>query len=331
MYVSYPIYFPGQYATDGRLQWYATASTKDLIMTAEELYNNQDASMSDFDAEGLSVTVLFTSDDFKEGSMTSYLVRGMAYATVKYESFTPEVSTIHAMLTVNGKAVSDGNHTSTDGRFMLELNDGNRWILYSSDVSMALYYVPAQPNEPNKLRANVTFNCTLRAALVPYDEDNTLFAEAVTLLDAHAGSYPIKGEAQAWINSTDNKMGSYDLSWYTAGNTSVELLHYALAHHQDLLSSEMMTGVFLSSPTKGDMQLVIGNKWNLVEDALPDFDWVPAPSTITSEVELEWIEYYLELEIADKLENVAGTSVYFGAKNLMAYAQLCLVASQIGR
>ena len=27
-------------------------------------------------------------------------------------------------------------------------------------------------------------------------------------------------------------MGSYDLSWYTAGNTSVELLHYALAHHQ---------------------------------------------------------------------------------------------------
>ena len=48
------------------------------------------------------------------------------------------------------QAVSDGNHTSTDGRFMLELNDGNRWILYSSDVSMALYYVPAQPNEPNK-------------------------------------------------------------------------------------------------------------------------------------------------------------------------------------
>ena len=45
----------------------------------------------------------------------------------------------------------------------------------------------------------------------------------------------------------------------------------------------------------------------------------------------EWIEYYLESEIADSLDNVAGTSVYFGAKNLMAYAQLCLVASQIGR
>ena len=45
----------------------------------------------------------------------------------------------------------------------------------------------------------------------------------------------------------------------------------------------------------------------------------------------EWIEYYLESEIAASLDNVAGTSVYFGAKNLMAYAQLCLVASQIGR
>lgn len=31
------------------------------------------------------------------------------------------------------------------------------------------------------------------------------------------------------------------------------------------------------------------------------------------------------------LAAVAGWSVYFGAKNLMAYAQLCLVAEAIGR
>lgn len=35
MYVSHPSYFPGQYASDGRLKWYATSSNKDLIMTAE--------------------------------------------------------------------------------------------------------------------------------------------------------------------------------------------------------------------------------------------------------------------------------------------------------
>ncbi|CAM9191796.1 unnamed protein product, partial [Hapterophycus canaliculatus] len=44
-----------------------------------------------------------------------------------------------------------------------------------------------------------------------------------------------------------------------------------------------------------------------------------------------WIEYYLESEIAAPLDNVAGSSVYFGAKNLMAYAQLCLVAEEMGR
>ncbi len=31
------------------------------------------------------------------------------------------------------------------------------------------------------------------------------------------------------------------------------------------------------------------------------------------------------------LDNVAGSSVYFGAKNLMAYAQLCLIADEMER
>ena len=46
-----------------------------------------------------------------------------------------------------------------------------------------------------------------------------------------------------------------------------------------------------------------------------------------------WIEHHLEEEIEQPLyiDVVAGWSVYFGAKNLMAYAQLCLVAEAIGR
>lgn len=45
----------------------------------------------------------------------------------------------------------------------------------------------------------------------------------------------------------------------------------------------------------------------------------------------QWIEYYLAIEIAVPLDNVAGSSVYFGAKNLMAYAQLCLIAAEMER
>lgn len=44
-----------------------------------------------------------------------------------------------------------------------------------------------------------------------------------------------------------------------------------------------------------------------------------------------WIEHHLEKEIPVPLDNVAEGSVYFGAKNLMAYAQLCLVARELGR
>ncbi|CAM9161037.1 unnamed protein product, partial [Hapterophycus canaliculatus] len=46
-----------------------------------------------------------------------------------------------------------------------------------------------------------------------------------------------------------------------------------------------------------------------------------------------WITYYLEAEIPVPFirDTVAGGSVYFGAKHLMAYAQLCLVAAELGR
>ena len=45
----------------------------------------------------------------------------------------------------------------------------------------------------------------------------------------------------------------------------------------------------------------------------------------------DWINHFLEEEISQPLDNVAGVSVYFGAKNLMAYAQLCLIAGEVGR
>ena len=39
----------------------------------------------------------------------------------------------------------------------------------------------------------------------------------------------------------------------------------------------------------------------------------------------------MESEINVPLDNFAGDSVYFGAKHLMAYAQLCLIAEETGR
>lgn len=43
------------------------------------------------------------------------------------------------------------------------------------------------------------------------------------------------------------------------------------------------------------------------------------------------MDFYLESEINVPLDNVAGSSIYFGAKHLMAYAQLCLIADEMER
>lgn len=41
------------------------------------------------------------------------------------------------------------NHTSSDGTFKIELNDGSTWMLYSSNTDIEFYYAPAEPNQPN--------------------------------------------------------------------------------------------------------------------------------------------------------------------------------------
>lgn len=50
-------------------------------------------------------------------------------------------------------------------------------------------------------------------------------------------------------------------------------------------STVTRTGLFLSSPTKGNMELVTGKIWEIKENDLPEFEWIPSLSEITSDVE----------------------------------------------
>ena len=47
------------------------------------------------------------------------------------------------------QSASDGVHTNSRGRFMLELNDGSTWIVYSSNKELELAYVPATSDKPS--------------------------------------------------------------------------------------------------------------------------------------------------------------------------------------
>jgi len=41
------------------------------------------------------------------------------------------------------------DHASADGRFVMDLEDGTTWILYSSDPTIELRHVPASDGLPS--------------------------------------------------------------------------------------------------------------------------------------------------------------------------------------
>ena len=73
------------------------------------------------DADHFSATVRW------EFGMEAPIVRGMPYATMKYEGATPVLQGINAILDFNGAL-----DPVTDTRFEVELNSGEIWIIYTS-------------------------------------------------------------------------------------------------------------------------------------------------------------------------------------------------------
>ena len=60
--------------------------------------------------------------------MDAILVRGQPYQMVVYRGLAPVVSTVHAVLTINGAAAPPGR-TVTGTRFVLGLNSGATWTV----------------------------------------------------------------------------------------------------------------------------------------------------------------------------------------------------------
>ena len=77
----------------------------------------------------LSVTMRWTNE--YQSYMEVPLVRGMAYVTIFYNNMVPTISTIHAILNVNGQSFSPGTEFSGQ-KFDFEMNNGQKWNLYTS-------------------------------------------------------------------------------------------------------------------------------------------------------------------------------------------------------
>ena len=62
----------------------------------------------------------------RASTMDAILARGQPYQTVVYRNLAPMISTVHAVLTINGAAATPGTAV-TGTRFVLALNSGATW------------------------------------------------------------------------------------------------------------------------------------------------------------------------------------------------------------
>lgn len=82
-------------------------------------------------ADKLSVTMEYTKGS---GKMTTPLVHGMGMVSGVFESLTPYLKTVHSILSVKlaDESIHYSDETLVSYRFIIALNSGRYWILYTS-------------------------------------------------------------------------------------------------------------------------------------------------------------------------------------------------------
>ena len=256
--------------------------------------------------EGLGSRSLIERDHF--GATMNYetgleipLVRGMPYATFKYNGITPNLESVHSVLSVNG-----GMESSVTGtKFNIELNNGHIWIMYtSSDITINW--------SGSVVTASAPFTGTMRLAVMVDGVDESE-------LDTYAGKVPIGGSIEA-VASGDSS--DITINWKSEGNG--DLLMVALPHHMDVLSNPL-TASYKLNGVRGDMKGIVGETWLMTEELTP-IEWF-APGGVDSS--------YTESIRAALNEDVVGNDVvagdpYFGGKQMAKLARLALIAEDLG-
>ncbi len=259
----------------------------------------------------LSVTVRWNQAGSSAGYMEAPLVRGMPYLTASYDGLTPEVSTIHALLSINGNNV---NAEVTGDRFILELNNGQTWILYTSEVTTFSI-------SNNTLTAAGPINGSVRIAVL---QGNGVTSNE-TLLDTHASVVPVGGDVDAIsVGNSAELVFDWKAETLTGSATSAEsLLLCALPHHVPVLQETPESNVTYTT-IKGDMRAVIGGAWHM-DETLTTIGF-ESPSGVAPS---------LEQDVRDALAEdvnwpITAGDTYFGGKQLAAVGRLAVIADELG-
>jgi len=165
--------------------------------------------------------------------MDSALVNGMAFVSATYDGLTPTIQSDYVMTIVDA---------TTPGKTVVQLASNNQtWVVYGSDSSLSF----SLDSTSSALVASGAYTGTVRMAVLPESGDQSAY-------DDYAGCI-IRGGAISVESRTD-----YSFNWVTNGTTceSSGLLHFALPHHMDAISSSTAQGedaIVLHSATRGQM------------------------------------------------------------------------------
>jgi endo-1,3(4)-beta-glucanase len=122
---------------------------------------------------------------------------------------------------------------------------------------------------------------------------------------------------------------SYTITWTTEGDKSKQLLTYAYPHHLKSFNSRIQrTQLILQSSSKGAMQAIVGDTWQLDEPDLCRTEWLPArpaPERSTRNEIMESLSTEVYSNYADQTQR--GDN-YFSGKGLQKLAFLALLLNK---
>lgn len=288
-----------------RVKYFFNHIIRNIQVSATE-FTSYNAELIEVDDPGFSATFRFRQPG-SQATITMPVVRGMAYVTYEFNSATPKISTVHAVLSVNGQSTQS---QYTGKKFEVVLNNGQTWWIYALNGDITLTY------RDNQLIGTGPITNVLR--FTKKQSDNI----ANNVLDTHASVYPTGCQLKADV---DGLSGSYTFLWRRKGDITKTLLHFGFEHHRQVLDNGAVssTTVQAQSASKGVMVGYLGNVWIMKEPSLSNMSYL-APRAPASQYE-DAILSQLKKDIPAGA-NLVVSDYYFTGKEFHKYALLCLLA-----
>lgn len=199
-------------------------------------------------------------------SLSTPVVRGMAFVSGRYDRITPRLRLYGGISRLNDVRREDGASIAANGtRFLVTLASGDEWRVYASSM-LELIASDAE------LQSARPWSGWVRAALVTSPAGSTI-------LDAHSHRVPLGGAVGA---ASDGDLVETRIQWRADGGG--QLLMMALPSHTHELvvdgsslganpPANVTRAAALTAPTlKGMMSAVIGEVWAL-RRPLPHVGW----------------------------------------------------------